>query len=107
MAVLSLSSVVAHSPLRTGRDATREFEDVGHSTEARSHLDELLIGFLREPTEEEKAEHAMNVSAGKSLHISIEKDNGSVFQSIAKYLIPLFIISIGLIIRRYTTAAEA
>eukprot|EP00171_Calliarthron_tuberculosum_P014964 IDg14964t1 len=39
----------------SGRDATREFEDVGHSDDARSQLAPLLIGVLRDPTPEEIA----------------------------------------------------
>lgn len=33
-----------------GQDATREFEDVGHSNEARSRLDSLVIGLLHTST---------------------------------------------------------
>lgn len=39
--------------LRTGRDATREFEDVGHSADARTQLEKLVIGTIRPATEEE------------------------------------------------------
>ncbi|KAK4530732.1 hypothetical protein CCYA_CCYA05G1589 [Cyanidiococcus yangmingshanensis] len=38
-----------------GRDATREFEDVGHSKSAREQLLEFYIGDLRELTAEEIA----------------------------------------------------
>lgn len=37
----------------TGRDATREFEDVGHSGDARARLDTLVIGTVRPATDEE------------------------------------------------------
>lgn len=36
-----------------GRDATREFEDVGHSGDARSRLDALVIGTVRATTDDE------------------------------------------------------
>ncbi|CAN8067938.1 unnamed protein product [Agarophyton chilense] len=36
-----------------GRDATREFEDVGHSSDARSQLEQLVIGTVRPATIEE------------------------------------------------------
>lgn len=36
-----------------GRDATREFEDVGHSSEARARLENLVIGTVRPATDEE------------------------------------------------------
>lgn len=39
--------------MRVGRDATREFEDVGHSGDARSRLDALVIGTVRPATDEE------------------------------------------------------
>lgn len=39
-----------------GREATREFEDVGHSRSAREQLQEFYIGDLREATAEERAE---------------------------------------------------
>lgn len=37
----------------TGRDATREFEDVGHSADARAQLETLVIGTVRQATDEE------------------------------------------------------
>jgi len=47
-----------------GRDATREFEDVGHSKSAREQLKEFYIGDVREPTAEElAAKRAVQASA--------------------------------------------
>mmetsp|Transcript_13814 Transcript_13814/g.55541 ORF Transcript_13814/g.55541 Transcript_13814/m.55541 type:complete len:143 (-) Transcript_13814:5750-6178(-) len=87
----------------SGRDATREFEDVGHSTEARSALKDLYVGTLREPTEEEKAEHEKNVAEGKSKSIiSSENDDESFIQKVAKFLVPVLIIALGLLLRQWT-----
>lgn len=36
-----------------GRDATREFDDVGHSGDARARLDGLVIGEVRAATDDE------------------------------------------------------
>lgn len=36
-----------------GRDATREFEDVGHSGDARAQLESLVIGTIRPASDEE------------------------------------------------------
>lgn len=36
-----------------GRDATREFEDVGHSGDAREQLETLVIGTVRPSSDEE------------------------------------------------------
>lgn len=41
-----------------GRDATRDFEDVGHSADARERLDKLVVGSLRAPTVEEREAQA-------------------------------------------------
>ena len=39
---------------RAGQDATEDFEDVGHSTEARKKLEEFMVGELP-PSERKKA----------------------------------------------------
>jgi cytochrome b5 len=82
----------------SGRDATREFEDVGHSGEARSQLEDLLIGTLREPTEEEKAaaaaEEALNPVTAKAA-------GSSIAATTAKWLFPLAIIGVAFLIRKY------
>lgn len=81
----------------SGRDATREFEDVGHSGEARAQLEELLIGRLREPTEDERREaaeeEARNPVAAKSA--------ASPAADAAKWLLPIAILAVAVLIRYY------
>lgn len=52
----------------SGRDATREFEDVGHSGGARARLDSLVIGTVRPATNEElRISRDGGVSPGKTV----------------------------------------
>lgn len=83
----------------SGRDATREFEDVGHSQEARGQLSDLCIGKLREATEEEKEQAAREAEEkGTSLQ---SKGSDSMFNSIARWLLPIVIIGVALLLRKY------
>lgn len=36
-----------------GRDATRDFEDVGHSPDATAQIEQFVIGVVRQPTPQE------------------------------------------------------
>lgn len=82
----------------SGRDATREFEDVGHSSDARSQLDDLFIGDLREPTAEEveKAEEE-----AKSRGEAIQGEAGGLGTSVVKWLLPLMLIGVAYLLRKY------
>lgn len=80
----------------SGRDATREFEDVGHSDDARRQLDELYIGDLRPPTEKEIAEAQQQQSVN---HLP-EKPQSS-FAIAAKWLFPLLLAGLAYLIRKY------
>lgn len=83
-----------------GRDATREFEDVGHSDGARRQLDDLYIGDLRDATpaeleavsEEEKLRALKGNSGGQD----------SLIVSVAKYLLPVLLAVLAYVIRKYT-----
>ena len=84
-----------------GGDATRQFEDVGHSSDARAQLEDLVIGTLREPTEEEqRIEQEEALRRGEK--IKIDKDVHSAWESIAKWLFPLVLIGIAYLVRKYT-----
>jgi cytochrome b5 len=82
----------------SGRDATREFEDVGHSTDARSQLKELLIGTLRDPTPEEVAKAAEEAVVIASAKVS----GSSLFSTVAKWLVPVIIVGAAFIISKYS-----
>ncbi|CAN8073270.1 unnamed protein product [Agarophyton chilense] len=82
----------------SGRDATREFEDVGHSSDARAQLAELLIGDLRDPTPEEieKAEQEKREKGENH-----EAQKGGVVAALGKWLLPLFLVGVAYILRNY------
>lgn len=78
----------------SGRDATREFEDVGHSQEARAQLEDLVIGELREPTEEELASAA---EENKKV-----KQTSSGYGDMMKWLFPILLVGVAILVRKYT-----
>jgi cytochrome b5 len=82
----------------SGRDASREFEDVGHSTDARAQLKELRIGTLRDPIPEEVAKAAEEAAVVASAKVS----GSSLFNTVAKWLVPVFIIGAAFIISKYS-----
>lgn len=89
----------------SGQDATQGFEDVGHSAEARAQLKELFIGEVREATEEEK-QQAKEEAAKRGETLPLEASNGGFAISIAKWLLPLVIIGIALMLRKYTASVS-
>ncbi|KAI0562850.1 Cytochrome B5 [Gracilaria domingensis] len=82
----------------SGRDATREFEDVGHSSDARSQLAELHIGDLRDPTPEEIE---LAEQEKRERGESDEAQKGGVVAALAKWLLPLFLVGVAYILRKY------
>lgn len=83
----------------SGRDATREFEDVGHSGEARSQLEDLVIGTLREPTADEVAE-AEEEARQKGEALASAK-GPSIFKSIAGWVLPIVLIGLAYLLRKF------
>lgn len=81
----------------SGRDATREFEDVGHSTDARSELAKLFIGDLRPPTEEELA--VAEEQARLNSHLSTNKPGW--ISSVARWLLPILLVGFAVVLRKY------
>lgn len=83
----------------SGRDATREFEDVGHSGEARAQLAELMVGELRDATPEEleKAEEEARLR-GEAL---ASTKSPSIIRSIAGWFLPIFLVGIAYLLRKY------
>lgn len=82
----------------SGRDATREFEDVGHSSEARSQLNTLYIGDLRDPTEEELrlAEEEAKLRGEVN-----QKASGGVIVALARWLLPVVLVGVAYLLRKY------
>lgn len=81
-----------------GRDATREFEDVGHSNEARAQLDDLYVGDVREPTAEE-LEAAEEYEKTRVANAAAQQS--SFASAAAKWLLPLLLAGLAYLIRKY------
>lgn len=84
----------------SGRDATREFEDVGHSGEARFQLQELFVGDLRDATPEELA-IAEEEARVKGESLAAASASGPFF-TVVKWMLPVLIIGVAYLIRKYT-----
>lgn len=78
----------------TGRDATREFEDVGHSDGARAQLAELYIGELREPTQEE-----LDAVPEQAKVDAAAKAGSSLLQTLLKWALPIALIVVAYLLR--------
>eukprot|EP00180_Rhodochaete_pulchella_P000202 Plantae.Rhodophyta-Rhodochaete_pulchella.ctg1140.p3 GENE.Plantae.Rhodophyta-Rhodochaete_pulchella.ctg1140~~Plantae.Rhodophyta-Rhodochaete_pulchella.ctg1140.p3 ORF type:complete len:160 (+),score=33.24 Plantae.Rhodophyta-Rhodochaete_pulchella.ctg1140:40-480(+) len=83
-----------------GRDATREFEDVGHSSDARKQLDELYLAPLRPMTDDEKA--IAEEDAKRKGDSSVKSGTVSPLLGVLKYVFPVVILAIAYVIRKYT-----
>ncbi|KAL1553155.1 Cytochrome b5 isoform E [Salvia divinorum] len=83
----------------TGKDATNDFEDIGHSDEAREMMDKYYIGKIDPATVPSKRtfskplQHAAAHSANKSPDFVIK---------ILQFLVPLLILGLAFAVRHYT-----
>lgn len=91
------------SYLWSGKDATHDFEDVGHSTSARAMMDEYYVGEIDTatiPTIPKKVVHTPtkqpNYNPGKT---------SESFVKILQVLVPLLILGFAIGIRYYTKSA--
>lgn len=85
----------------TARDATQEFEDVGHSGEARAQLAEMVIGVARPPTAEEAAVAAEKAAAA-GVRVTTAADGGGMGMAM-KVGLPLLLVVLAVLLRLYTT----
>mmetsp|Transcript_69600 Transcript_69600/g.96766 ORF Transcript_69600/g.96766 Transcript_69600/m.96766 type:complete len:133 (-) Transcript_69600:54-452(-) len=81
-----------------GRDATSEFDDVGHSEEAWEMMEEYLIGTFADAGKEKAAPVAKASASVTAKAPQAEAASGGSMQRI---LIPVLIIVIALIIRYF------
>ncbi|CAL0302765.1 unnamed protein product [Lupinus luteus] len=80
----------------TGKDATDDFEDVGHSTGARAMLDEFYVGDIDSTTIPERTKNIPQTQPQNN------QDNSSGFTvKLLQFLIPLIIFGFAVGIRFY------
>ncbi|CAH2044721.1 unnamed protein product [Thlaspi arvense] len=82
----------------TGKDATDDFEDVGHSSTAKAMLDEYYVGDVDTATVPIKTKF---VPPPKQVESSQNKSSDFVIK-ILQFLVPLLILGLALGIRSYT-----
>ncbi|VVB15388.1 unnamed protein product [Arabis nemorensis] len=82
----------------TGKDATDDFEDVGHSSTAKAMLDEFYVGDIDSATVPTKTKF---VPPPKQAEANQDKSSDLVIK-ILQFLVPLLILGLALGIRFYT-----
>ncbi|XAR58722.1 hypothetical protein NMG60_11014221 [Bertholletia excelsa] len=83
----------------TGKDATDDFEDVGHSSSARAMMDEFYIGDIDLATIPTKVKY----TSPKQPHYNQDKTPEFVIK-LLQFLVPLMILGVAVGIRFYTKA---
>ncbi|KAF8672195.1 hypothetical protein HU200_049764 [Digitaria exilis] len=81
----------------TGKDATADFEDIGHSDSAREMMEKYHIGQIDASTIPAKRTY---VNPQQAPH-NVEKDNDLVIK-ILQFLVPILILGLAFGIRQYT-----
>ncbi|KAF7845552.1 cytochrome b5 [Senna tora] len=81
----------------TGKDATDDFEDVGHSTSAKAMMDEYYVGDIDSSTIPTKVKY----TPPKQPHYNQDKTPDFIIK-ILQFLVPLFILGVAVGIRFYT-----
>lgn len=86
----------------TGKDATDDFEDVGHSNSAREMMAEFLVGEVDPSTIPEKAS---SVDRAKEPQYNHDK-SGEMIVKILQFLVPLAILALAVVARFLTKKEE-
>ncbi|OAY28215.1 cytochrome b5 [Manihot esculenta] len=81
----------------TGKDATDDFEDVGHSTSAREMMDQYYVGEIDPSTIPKKATY----NPSKQPHYNQDKTSEFIIK-LLQFLVPLAILGLAFGIRIYT-----
>ncbi|KAI3879648.1 hypothetical protein MKX03_004408 [Papaver bracteatum] len=84
----------------TGKDATDDFEDVGHSTSARALMDEYLVGEVDMDTVPIKQKY----TPPKQPQYNQDKTSEFIIK-LLQFLVPLAILGLAVGIRFYTKSA--
>ncbi|KAH7838786.1 hypothetical protein Vadar_031184 [Vaccinium darrowii] len=84
----------------TGKDATDDFEDVGHSTSARAMMDEFYVGDIDSSTIPTKTTY----TPPKQPHYNQDKTSEFIIK-LLQFLVPLLILGVAVGIRFYTKSS--
>ncbi|KAH9784867.1 cytochrome b5 [Citrus sinensis] len=84
----------------TGKDATDDFEDVGHSSSAKAMMDEFYVGDIDSSTVPTKTKY----TPPKQPHYNQDKTPEFIIK-LLQFLVPLLILGLAVGIRFYTKSA--
>ncbi|KAK1319099.1 Cytochrome b5 isoform B [Acorus calamus] len=84
----------------TGKDASDDFEDVGHSDSARAMMDEYYVGEIDASTIPTKVKY----TPPKQPHYNQDKTTDFIIR-LLQFLVPLAILGLAVGIRFYTKSA--
>ncbi|KAG8371735.1 hypothetical protein BUALT_Bualt13G0119000 [Buddleja alternifolia] len=86
----------------TGKDATDDFEDVGHSTSAKAMLEEFYVGDINSTTTPSKTTY----TPPKQTQYNQDKSSEFIIK-LLQFLVPLVILGVAVGIRFYTKSSSA
>ncbi|KAJ3683316.1 hypothetical protein LUZ60_013543 [Juncus effusus] len=86
----------------TGKDATDDFEDVGHSATARAMMDEYYVGEIDTSTIPQKVKY----TPPKQPYYNQDKTSDFVIR-ILQFLVPLVILGLAVAVRIYTKSESS
>ncbi|CAA2958420.1 cytochrome b5 [Olea europaea subsp. europaea] len=84
----------------TGKDATDDFEDVGHSSSARDQMEELYVGDIDSSTIPAKSKY----TPPKQPHYNQDKTSEFLVK-LLQFLVPLLILGVAVGIRFYSKSS--
>lgn len=82
-----------------GKDATDDFEDVGHSSSARAMMEEFYVGDIDSPTIPTKVKY----TPPKQPHYNQDKTPEFIIK-LLQFLVPLLILGVAVGLRFYAKA---
>ncbi|KAE9600836.1 hypothetical protein Lal_00011209 [Lupinus albus] len=84
----------------TGKDATNDFDDIGHSTSAVAMMDEFYVGDIDTSTIPSKVQY----TPPKQPHYNQDKTPEFIIK-LLQFLLPMFILGVAFGIRYYAKSA--
>ncbi|XP_047329709.1 cytochrome b5 [Impatiens glandulifera] len=86
----------------TGKDATDDFEDIGHSSSAKAMMDEYYVGEIDSSTIPKNVKY----TPPKQPHYNQDKTTDFVIK-LLQFLVPLIILAVAVGVRFYTKSSSA
>ena len=89
--------------LASGRDATEEFDDVGHSKAAVEQMKDFYVGECPQAAQE-KLTSAVAADSGVRVSASTPAPtkSGGILSKILQFLVPLVLLGVAVALRKYS-----